>query len=270
MVHDVDVQRLVAGDTVFDDGVRDEQLDRAIGFAESWHGKAQGRITAIMTANGLATSSSALLRGLRDTADRLGLRLSIRLGSGDAHLVASIHRADSLAFAREHGFLAEDVVAVHGYTLTEADVIAFAEARAHLAHCPLMNAMRGGIAPVQDLRSRGVNVGLGIDNYFSDFFDVLRACIAVARIRAADPEVMPAEEVLELATIGSARAMGLQESIGSLEPGKKADLQIIDMRRYGLTPVNDPIRTLVYNCHAKDVDMVMVDGRLVVRDFATA
>ena len=127
-----------------------------------------------------------------------------------------------------------------------------------------MNAFRGAIAPVQDLRACGVNVGLGIDNYFSDYFDVMRSCIAVARIRAHDPEVMPANEVLELATLNAARALGLDTITGSLEVGKRADLQIVDMRRYGLTPTNDALRTLVYHAHAKDVETVMVDGRMVV------
>jgi cytosine/adenosine deaminase-related metal-dependent hydrolase len=77
---------------------------------------------------------------------------------------------------------------------------------------------------------------------------------------------MPANEVLELATIDAARALGLDAITGSLEVGKRADLQIVNMRRYGLTPTNDALRTLVYHAHAKDVETVMVDGRIVVRD----
>ena len=115
---------------------------------------------------------------------------------------------------------------------------------------------------------RGVTVGLGIDNYFSDFFDLVRSCVAVARIRAERPEAMQAPEALALATIGSARAIGQEERIGSIEAGKQADLQLVDMRRFGLTPVTDPIRTLVYHAHAKDVETVLVAGRVLVRDGA--
>lgn len=111
-----------------------------------------------------------------------------------------------------------------------------------------------------------MNVGLGIDNYFSDFFELMRACIASARIREHDPEILSAAEVLHLATMGSARALGLEEEVGSLERGKRADLQVVDMRRFGLTPVNDPVVTLVYHGHGKDVDLVMVDGHVRVRD----
>ena len=266
MTHDVDLERLMNGDTVFDSGVRRRQVDAAVEFARTWHGAAGGRISALITANGLSTSSPELLQSLRAAADRLGLRLSIHLASGEMHLVQRIHGQESFAFARANGFLGDDVVAVHCYRIDEAGVDALAATGTHLAHCPLMNQFRGGIAPVVAMRERGVNVGLGIDNYFSDYFDVIRSCIAVARIRAGDPEVMQAPEALALATIGAARALGLDDDIGSIEPGKHADLQIIDTRRFGLTPLTDPIRTLVYHAHAKDVDTVLVDGRVLVRD----
>ena len=266
MVNDVDLERLIAGEIVFDEAERERQLSQAVEFAEGWDGRADGRITAVMTANGLGSSSPQLLRGLRDTADRLSLRLSVHMGTGEDNSVRTLHGMGAFDYAREQGFLADDVVAVHCYLISEADVEALAESGAHLAHCPHMNMFRGSIAPVSDLRAGGVNVGLGIDNYFSDFFDLLRSCIAVARIRAGNPEVLPVSEAIELATIGSARALGLDAITGSLEPGKRADLQIINMRRFGLTPVNDPLRTLVYHAHANDVETVMVDGRIVVSE----
>ena len=268
MTHDVDLERLMQGDTVFDASVRKGQIDAAVGFAEDWDGAAGGRITTMITANGLSTSSPQLLRSLRRAADRLGLRLSIHLASGEMHLVQGVHGMDSFEYARANGFLGQDVLAVHCYKADPAGIDAMAETGTHLAHCPVMNQFRGGIAPVVSMRARGVNVGLGIDNYFSDFFDVIRSCIAVARIRADDPEVMQAPEALALATIDSARTLGLEERIGSLETGKQADIQLVDMGRFGLTPVTDPIRTLVYHAHAKDVETVLVDGRVLVRDGA--
>jgi 5-methylthioadenosine/S-adenosylhomocysteine deaminase len=135
-----------------------------------------------------------------------------------------------------------------------------------LAHCPLMNQFRGSIAPVETMRAKGIRVGLGIDNYFSDHFEVIRSRIAVARIRADDPTVVQSADALADATVESAAVLGLDAEIGSLEVGKKADLQVIDTDRYGLTPINDPVRTLVFHGHAKDIEMVMVDGRIVVEE----
>jgi 5-methylthioadenosine/S-adenosylhomocysteine deaminase len=127
-----------------------------------------------------------------------------------------------------------------------------------------MNAVRGHIAPVQDLLARGVTVSLGIDNMFADFFDVVRTAVLVARIRARDAVTMPSMQAIELATLGGARALGMEREIGSIEPGKRADLVVLDYRAFGLTPTLDPVQNLVYHAHARDVEMVLVDGRVVV------
>ncbi len=266
MTHDVDLERLMGGHTVFDESERRRQLDRAVGLARECDGAAGGRVSGVITTNGVATSSPELMRALRAAADRLGARLSIHLGTGEAEMTRDIHGMEPVAYARANGLLGEDVLAVHCYTIGEADLDTLAETGTRVAHCPLMNQFRGEIAPVATMRERGVTVGLGIDNYFSDFFDLVRSCVAVARIRADSPEVMQAPEALALATIGSARAVGLSDRIGSIEAGKQADIQLVDMRRFGLTPVTDPVRTLVYHAHAKDVETVLVDGRVLVRD----
>ena len=267
MASDIDVAALNAGRIVFDEAVRAAQLDQAIGLAEQVHGRADGRLSAVMAANTASTSSPELLRGLRDAADRLGVPVSMHMGIGEAPDVRAVHDgAGVFQFCRDNGFLDDRTIAVHCYQLEEGDIDLLAQSGAALAHCPLMNQFRGAIAPAEAMRERGVRVGLGIDNYFSDHFEVIRARIAVARIRADDPSVVQSGEALADATIRSAEVLGLDAAIGSLEIGKKADLQIVDARRYGLAPLNDPVRTLVYHGHAKDIEMVMVDGRIVVED----
>lgn len=266
MLNDLDLAALARRQTVFDPAQRDRQMEQAVRLVEQWHGKAEGRISGYLALTGLSSSSPELLTEVRNQADRLGVRLSAHLGFGESELVRQVHGKPQFDYAREYGLLGPDLVAVHCYDVTEQEVDVLADSGAHLAHCPLMNQFRGQIAPVQRLREQGMNVGLGIDNYFSDNFDVLRACIASARIRAGRPDVLSAAEVLSLATIGSARALGIDRETGSLEPGKKADLQLVDLRRYGLTPGNDVIGTLVYHAHAKDVHTVMVDGHTLVED----
>ncbi len=266
MMNDVDLDALAAGETVFDAAVRAAQLEQAIALAERWHGQAAGRISAVLALTGLSTSSLELLRATRETASRMQLRLSMHLGFGEKQLVRDVHAREQFDLAAELGLLADDMTAVHCYEVDDDEIAQLAQSGAHLAHCPLMNQVRGEIAPIQELRKRGMTVGLGVDNYFSDYFELLRACIASARIREHDPEVLSALAVLRLATIDSARALGLDESIGSLEVGKKADLQLINMRSFGLTPTNDAVATLVYHAHTRDVDCVMVDGRMLVRD----
>ncbi len=266
MANDVNLEALTRGETVFDAALRERQLEQANGLAERWHDRAGGRIQTVMAATGLSTSSPELLQGLREGADARGLRLSAHLGFGERDLVQRIHGMAQFDFAEAHGMLGPDVVAVHCYEVDDAEVDTLAQSGTHLAHCPHMNQFRGEVAPIQAMRAKGMQVGLGIDNYFSDYFEVLRSCLASARIRAHDPEILSAHEVLALGTIDAARVLGLDKEIGSIEPGKKADLQMVNMQRLGLTPVNDPVTTLVYHGHAKDVEMVLVDGRVVVAE----
>jgi len=264
MVNDVNLDALASGQTVFDDTIRTQQLSQATGLAERWHGRSGSRIQAVMAANGLSMSSPTLLKGLRAAADDLGLRLSIHLGFGERELVESVHHRAQFNYALDCGMLGTDVIAVHCYDVDETEIDMLAKSGTSLAHCPHMNQFRGEVAPIQAMQSKGMKIGLGIDNYFSDYFEVLRSCIASARIRAHDPEVFSAHDALALGTIDSAVVMGLDHEIGSIEIGKKADLQIIDMRRLGLTPTNDPVATLVYHGHGKDVETVIVDGQVVV------
>jgi cytosine/adenosine deaminase-related metal-dependent hydrolase len=239
-----------------------------VAFAEAWHGKADGRISVVMAPNMTISSSPELLRESRAAADRLGLRLSIHLGWGPSESAATrrLHGMSSFEYARAHGLMASDVVAAHCYVVDDTDVALLAETGTAVAHCPLMNAVRGHIAPVGELRRRGVTVGLGIDNMFADYFDVVRACVLMARIKERDAVTMLTPDALHLATMGGARALGLEREIGSIEVGKRADLVVLDYRAFGLTPTLDPIQNLVYHAHASDVETVLVDGRVVVDD----
>jgi 5-methylthioadenosine/S-adenosylhomocysteine deaminase len=266
MIHDVAVEGLRRGEYRFDAALRERQLRQAVEFAERWHGKANGRITALMTPNMTISSSPEQLRAVRAAADRLGLRLSIHLGWGPAEVTATqkLYGKSPFAYARDQGVLTRDVVAAHCYVIDPPDLELLAQSGASVAHCPLMNAVRGRIAPVAELLGRGVRVGLGIDNMFADFFDVVRAAVLVARIRAQDATIMLSPQALELATMGGARALGLEGEIGSVEAGKRADLVVLDYRAFGLTPTLDPVQNLVYHAHAQNVDTVIVDGRVVV------
>jgi len=268
MTHDVEVDGLRHDRYRYEPALRETQLGQAVDFAEAWHGKADGRIRALMTPNMTISSSPELLRASRAAADRLGLGLSIHLGWGPAEVAATrrLHGVSPFEYARANGLLGPDVVVAHCYVVEDADLALLAETGAAVAHCPLINAVRGHIAPVADLLRRGVTVSLGIDSMFADYFDVLRACVLVARIRTHDATTMLAPQALRLATMGGARALGLEKEIGSLEPGKRADLVILDYRAFGLTPTLDPVQNLVYHAHARDVETVLVDGRVVVDD----
>ena len=266
MVRDVDIDRMAKGEFRFDPATNAAQMRQAVEFAERWHGGADGRITGVMAANMTISSSPAQLAAVRAAADRLGLRVSMHLGWGpaEAEIVGRLHGKHPFDYARENGMLAPDAIVAHCYHVDEHAKDVLVESGAHLAHCPLINSVRGCIAPVTEYRRRGVNVGIGVDNLFGDHFDAVRAAIQAARILERDASVMKAPEALELATMGSARALGMADRLGSLEKGKKADLQILNFRALGLAPILDPVQNLVYHAHSHDVETVMVDGRVVV------
>ena len=266
---DADVDAMAKDEYRYDGDLREAQLRQAVEFAEEWHGRADGRIQAAMTPNMTISSSPELLRASREAADRLGLRTSIHLGWGEyeVEVIRRLHGKTPFEFVRDTGMLAADTVCAHCYVIGASDPDVLAASRAAVAHCPLMNAVRGHIAPIVEYRSRGIPVSLGIDNMFADHFEVLRACVNMARIKTGDPTVMQSPEVVRLATMGGAEALEMSAEIGSLEPGKRADLQMLDYRRFGLTPNLDPVRNLVYHAHASDVELVMVDGKVLVEGF---
>ena len=269
MTWDVDVDAMAKDEYRYDAALRESQLRQAVEFAQSWHGRADGRIQVMMTPNMTISSSPELLRASREAADRMGLRTSIHLGWGEyeVEVMQRLRGRTSFEYARDMGMLAADTVCAHCYVVGDSDIDVLAASKASVAHCPLMNAVRGHIAPVVEYRSRGIPVSLGIDNMFADHFEVLRACVNMARIKTGSATVMQCPEVLRLATTAGAQALGIGSEIGSIEPGKRADLQMLDYRRFGLTPTLDPVRNLVYHAHSKDVELVMVDGNILVEDF---
>ena len=146
-----------------------------------------------------------------------------------------------------------------------------AAARTGVVHNPRSNLkLASGVAPVPDMLRAGVLVGLGTDGAASNNALDLLAEIQMAALLhkgvRLDPLAVPAAAALEMATIGGARALKLDHLVGSLEPGKRADVVIIDLDEDNLVPLYDPVSHLAYAVEAADVRTVIVDGRIVLRD----
>jgi 5-methylthioadenosine/S-adenosylhomocysteine deaminase len=161
--------------------------------------------------------------------------------------------------------LGPDTVAVHGVHLTPADVALAAELDVPLVHCPRSNALLGcGIAPLRDLLDAGVRVGLGTDSPASamafDMWEEMRAAVMLARAAARRADALTAATALELATLGGARAIGLDARTGSLAPGKAADLTVLDLTGSPFLPWDDPVVAAVYGGAPARVALTMVEG----------
>ena len=169
------------------------------------------------------------------------------------------------------GLLGPNLIAVHAVHLTPDEIILLAEHGCHVVHCPSSNLkLAAGLAPVHALQQAGVNVGLGSDSAASnnrlDILSELRLAALLGKLGANDAAAIPATQALEMATINAARALGLDAKIGSLEPGKRADITAIDLSAPELAPCYDPRSHIAYAAGREHVTQVWVDGEWRVRD----
>ena len=195
---------------------------------------------------------------LHETEDEV--RESIR-----AHKLSPIHRLHKL------GLLGPGLIAVHSVHLTPDEIGLLAEHGCHVAHCPSSNLkLASGIAPIAELCERGVNVGLGTDGAASnnrlDMFSEMRLAALLAKGASARATALPAHAVLGMATLNAARALGLDDRIGSLTPGKFADMTAVNLDAPELWPCYDPLSHLVYAAGREHVTHVWVEGKPVVED----
>jgi 5-methylthioadenosine/S-adenosylhomocysteine deaminase len=165
----------------------------------------------------------------------------------------------------DRDLLGPNVVAAHCVVLDEDEIGLLAATGTGVAHCPRSNAALGcGVAPLTELRTAGARVGVGTDSPASapsfDFFEELRTVVLSARARAARPDVLSAGEALELGTLGSARALGLDAEIGSLVPGKRADLAVVSLKGSAYLPWEDPAGAVVFGGTPDRVIATYVDG----------
>ena len=175
------------------------------------------------------------------------------------------HGVRPLERLRALGIVGPNLISVHSVHLTAAEIALLALHGSSVAHCPSSNLkLASGFAPVAALLGEGVNVGLGTDGAASnnrlDAFQEMRQAALLAKAVAKDAEVLPAHAALRLATLGGAKALGLEARIGSIEPGKRADLAAVRLAGPELVPVFDPVSHLVYCAGRGDVSDVWVDG----------
>jgi 5-methylthioadenosine/S-adenosylhomocysteine deaminase len=163
------------------------------------------------------------------------------------------------------GLLDSRVVAAHCVSVDDEEIALLAEHDVAVVHCPRSNALLGcGIAPLEELRQAGIRVGLGTDSPASapsfDVFEEMRAALFLARARARTAPALRLGEALELATLGGARALGLAADIGSLTPGKRADLAVVSFARSSFLPLEDPVAAVVLGGTPESILRTIVDG----------
>ena len=250
---------------------RETSLFGVLDMHSKWHGAANDRVHVWFGPRTPGGVSSELYREMSDYAHQRDMGITMHLAEVEADKIFLNEKygISPVYYAESVGLLGPKTVLVHMVWLTWADIDKLAETRTSVSHNPSSNSkLASGICKVPQMLASGVNVALGCDGGPSNNdYDLVREMKLAAIIHKAvtnDPLIVPAETVLEMATINGARALGLEQEIGSLEVGKKADLVVIDLNRLHTTPSPNPISSLVYAATGAEVDTVVVDGRIVV------
>ena len=269
--------RALIGTTVIDQRSPDaedaaDSIRKGSGFIERWQGK-NSRISPIFGPHANYTLNLEQLRATREAALALGVPISIHLSespfevqySKDNYGTTSIEALESV------GFFDGPTIAAHVVWPTAVEIPILIDRKVGVIHNPTSNMkIASGIAPIADMLAAGVRIGLGTDGAASnndlDMWEEMRLASFLQKVEQMNPEVLPANTVLHMATSGGATAIGLGESIGSLEVGKRADLIQVAFDDVHHVPTYDVISHLVFVTDEQDVASVVVDGKLLMRE----
>jgi 5-methylthioadenosine/S-adenosylhomocysteine deaminase len=262
-------------------------LDEEIEFVEQliprWRRAHAGlvRLCLVVECNAIfidqQVTSEQLLVETKRLADRYRLKISTHISGGTLSFDKSFlkvlrktGRSDT-QLLMQLGLLDSSFILVHGINCSQTDIELIADSGASLVYTPTSEAVRGGgIGPAVSAISAGVNVALGSDgpmvDYSVDMVEQMKACSMLQNAKHLNPSAMPPERCLEMATINAARALGMDHEIGSLEPGKLADIAVFALGTPQSAPANNPISSLVYSARGTDARFVFVNGRQIVGD----
>jgi 5-methylthioadenosine/S-adenosylhomocysteine deaminase len=278
--------RGVLGQTIIQFPVPDARtpaagLERGVAFVNQF--ARDDLIIPALAPHAMYTLESETLKAIKAAADRLRAPLIIHLAETRDEVAASLkqHHASPVQYLESIGFWrpasrsggtpGPRTVAAHAVHVSPADIAILSRSGTGVSHNPESNMkLASGTAPVPAMRTARIPVGLGTDGAASnndlDMFEAMRQAALLHKLQSGDPRVLPARTVLEMATVEGARALGLETSIGSLEPGKRADLIVVSMSSARQTPLYDPVSHLVYATRGDDVQTTIVNGRVLMRD----
>ncbi len=268
--------RGVLGQTIIQFPVPDAKtpadgLARTEAFAKQFAG--DPLITPAVAPHSMYTLDTETLRRARALADQYSIPLLTHLAETEDEIKISEtrHKLSPAAYLDSLGFWKPGTLAAHGVWLAPADIEILRRAGAGVSHNPESNMkLASGIAPVLAMRAAGVPVGLGTDGAASnndlDMFEAMRQAAFLHKMASKDPRAMPAGDALAMATIEGARALGMADRIGSLEPGKRADVIVVGTTAPRQAPMYDPVSHLVYVTRGDDVVATVVEGRVLMRN----
>src|SRR3954451_11031938 len=250
-------------------------IDESVALRARWEGRANGRLHADFAHRLAVSCSRALLEAVADLSqrDRVIVHTHASENRDESEVVRRLSGGMSnLEYLADTGLATRHLCTAHCVWVTESEQALLAERDVKVLHCPSSNLKLGsGIAPIAEMRARGISVSLGADgaacNNRLDMFEEMRLAATLQAVRRA-PGALTARDAVSMATREGARALAMEHEIGSIEPGKRGDLILIDRDGAHQAPDADPWSTLVYATRGTDVRLTMVDGEILVRDAA--
>lgn len=249
----------------------DEYLSKGIELHDQLHNNSL--ISTAFAPHAPYTVSDEPLKRIATYAEELDIPIHIHLHETADEVVQAVSQTGKRPIERlnELGLLSPRLLAVHMTQLTDAEIKLVAETGAHVVHCPESNLkLTSGFSPIFKLQQAGINVTLGTDGAASnndlDMIAEMRTAALLAKAVADNASAMPAEDVLRMATINAAKALGLDTEIGSIEIGKSADITAVDLGAIENQPVYNPVSQLIYSAGRENISNVWVAGNHLLKD----
>jgi 5-methylthioadenosine/S-adenosylhomocysteine deaminase len=250
-----------------------QSILESISLIEEWHDSAGGRVRCCFAPRFAISCTDELLRRVSELSRKHKVLIHTHASENkkECEIVEAETGRRNVAYLDSLGITGAQVVLAHCVHLETEEMETLARTKTNVAHCPSSNLKLGsGLARVAEMLARRIPVSLGADgaacNNRLDMFTEMRTAALLQKL-AHGPEVLPAAEVLRMATIDGARALGLADEIGSLETGKRADVIVVKLDRLHSSPRRDVVSTLVYSAQPADVTTTIVDGRILMRNF---
>jgi 5-methylthioadenosine/S-adenosylhomocysteine deaminase len=242
-------------------------IDESVSIAKRWHGRANGRLRAAFAPRFAVSCSRELLEAVAKLAVEHNLVIHTHASENrdEIALIKARTGRKNIDYLADTGLTSKHLCLAHCVWVDEAEQALMAERDVKVLHCPGSNLKLGsGLAPVVEMRAKGISVSLGADgaacNNHLDMFEEMRLAAVLQSVRHK-PGALTARDAVWMATREGARALGLENEIGSIEPGKRADMILVDAQG------PDPYSTIVYASRGTNVRMTMVDGEVLVDDF---
>lgn len=273
-VRDSGIRASLCQGLLFHDDNIGRRINSTLKLFTNWRGKANGRITTMVGPHAPQTCPPDKIRLTMELAKELDSAIHIHLAetTEEVEQISLQYGKSPTRYLADLGLFDNfHVLLAHAVHLSQDDISMLRNLKGGISHNPVSNQKLGcGIAPIVELIKEGINIALGTDGAASaltlDLFEEMKAAAWLQKNHYFDPTVINAYQVLRMATINGAKALGLADEIGSIEVGKKADLIMIDIEKPHLYPHNDICALLAYSANGADVDTTIINGKIVMQN----